>query len=100
MLSHNSFLLVGCEPGKYSEVIERSRIVLEEGTTERLSVCEPCPVGTFADEIGSSVCKECPKYHTTLTTGAASVKDCIGTFDRSLCIYSCPPALYMQRAVI
>ena len=78
VLSCNSLLLVGCEPGTFSEVIERSRIIIEEAATEKLSICEPCPIGTYADEIGSSVCKECPKYHTTLTTGAASIEDCIG----------------------
>ena len=74
---HISFYTVGCEPGTYSEVTERSRISIGESLIERMSVCEPCSIGTYADEIGTSVCKDCPKYHTTLASGVSSVEDCI-----------------------
>ena len=75
--------VVSCEAGKFSAQTDRSRIVNGKGFSERIPVCQPCPLGTYAQEIGSSTCQSCPKYHSTLTTGASSTSDCIRKFEDS-----------------
>ena len=68
---------VSCERGAFSIETERSRIVNGLGFTEDIPVCELCPLETYADEIGSTTCLPCPKYHSTVSTGASSVYECL-----------------------
>jgi len=91
---------VACEPGKIPALVEISRIILEEGITEKVPVCQPCPPGTYTDEIGSGTCKQCPKYHTTETSGASSRDSCIRRFGVHwnmalfyMCTFSAQPLL-------
>lgn len=39
--------------------------------------CRVCPIGTFADEIGSNECKPCPEHTTTKRSGSFSNNDCV-----------------------
>ena len=71
------FHTVSCEYGKFATQMDHSRIVNGKAFSESISVCEPCPLGTLAENIGSSTCQQCPKYHTTQVTGAASKDECI-----------------------
>ena len=68
---------VSCERGAFSTETERSRIVNGMGFSENIPVCELCPLETYADEIGSTTCLPCPKYHSTVSTGASSVYECL-----------------------
>ena len=63
--------------GKVPSVAESSRIVNGKSFFSRLPVCQPCPIGTYAEDIGSTICQPCPNYHTTLTTGTPSLNGCI-----------------------
>ena len=68
---------VSCERGAFSTETERSRIVNGLGFSENIPVCELCPLETYTDEIGSTTCLPCPKYHSTVSTGASSVSECL-----------------------
>ena len=68
---------MSCERGHFSTEMERSRIVNGIGFSENVPVCEACPLETYADKLGSVECLPCPKYHTTLSTGATSVGECL-----------------------
>ena len=73
---------MSCERGQFSTEMERSRIVNGIGFSENVPVCEACPLETYADKLGSVECLPCPKYHTTkyhttLSTGATSVEECL-----------------------
>ena len=50
------------------------------GFSETVPVCEVCPLNSYADTVGSPVCSQCPKYHTTSFTGATSLQDCSREF--------------------
>ena len=63
--------------GKVPSVAESSRIVNGKSFFSRLPVCQLCPIGSYAKDIGSTICQPCPKYHTTLTTGTPSRNSCI-----------------------
>ena len=71
---------MSCEKGYISTEIERSRIANGVGFTENIPVCEMCPPNTYADELGSIACLQCPRYHTTTSNGATSIEDCIGKY--------------------
>ena len=68
---------MSCERGQFSTEMEQSRIVNGIGFSENVPVCEACPLETYADKLGSVECLPCPKYHTTLSTGATSVEECL-----------------------
>ena len=72
---------MSCEPGRFSGQTDRSRIVNGKGFSEKVPVCQPCPLDTYAEKIGSSACSQCPKYHTTEMTGSSSISDCIREFN-------------------
>ena len=67
---------VSCEKGHFSSETDRSRVVNGVGFSETVPVCEVCPLNSYADTVGSPVCSQCPKYHTTSFTGATSLQDC------------------------
>ena len=68
---------MSCEAGKVPSVAGNSRIVNGKSFFSRIPVCQSCPIGTYAEDIGSTTCQPCPKYHTTLTIGTPSLNDCI-----------------------
>ena len=68
---------MSCEKGRFSTETEVSRIVNGVGYSQNVPVCQVCPLDTYTDQMGSSVCLSCPKYHTTTFTGATSIEDCL-----------------------
>ncbi|XP_061164195.1 sushi, von Willebrand factor type A, EGF and pentraxin domain-containing protein 1-like [Saccostrea echinata] len=38
--------------------------------------CSPCPLGSYAEEYGTSVCTSCPPSQTTLVQGSSEATDC------------------------
>ena len=75
---------MSCERGQFSTEMERSRIVNGIGFSENVPVCEACPLETYADKLGSVECLPCPKYHTTLSTGATSIGECLREYTHVL----------------
>ncbi|EGW15209.1 Thyroglobulin [Cricetulus griseus] len=43
-----------------------------EGSFSQDGRCNPCPVGTYQEQAGSSTCIPCPRGRTTIATGAFS----------------------------
>ena len=68
---------VSCERGQFSTETEHSQIVNGVGISENVPICQSCPMDTYADELGRSVCLPCPKYHSTISTGATTAKECL-----------------------
>ena len=54
------------------------------GFSETVPVCEVCPLDSYVDTVGSPVCSQCPKYHTTSFSGATSFQDCSREFRLAL----------------
>lgn len=75
---------VSCEKGQFTTERELNRIANGVGLSENVPVCEVCPLDTYADELGSSVCTACPKYHKTTSTGANSIEECLRKFKSKL----------------
>ena len=69
---------VSCELGTFSTEIELSRIANGVGLSENVPVCDVCPLDTYAEDLGSTICSPCPKYHSTLSTATTSSNECIG----------------------
>ena len=80
MVSYDFPPTVSCERGMFSSEAELSRIVNGVGYSEIVPVCQPCPLDTYTDQLGTSVCLPCPKYHSTTSTGATSIQDCLGKY--------------------
>ena len=74
---------MSCEQGQFSTEAERSRIANGVGFSENVPVCEVCPLETYAHELGSTECLSCPKYHSTLSTGAASAEECLREYNET-----------------
>ncbi len=55
----------GCRPGTYAE---------------NRTMCAMCPVGKYSKDVGASTCVSCGVINTTLSTGTASVNECINCF--------------------
>ena len=73
--------IVSCAPGQYQATTEAVRVFDGESYKERYPVCRACPVGMFADQVGSSRCSSCPEYHQTRATGSTSAQNCYGESD-------------------
>ena len=73
-----TLFIVSCPPGQYQKVTEGVRVFNGEGLKEKYPVCRNCPVSTFADGMGRSVCQPCPIYHQTTSSGSKSLQDCYG----------------------
>ena len=53
---------------------------IEAGSLLQESVpqCSLCPLGYFQPAVGSLQCIQCPRYHSTVATGAKSPDQCLG----------------------
>ena len=79
-----SGLLEGAEPNTAGDTcictfgFQKSENQQARGTSLQHMVCDPCPIGTFKDNIGNDVsCEECPVTTWTEAVGGLSEDDCI-----------------------
>ncbi|ERE63014.1 neuroligin-3 isoform 2 [Cricetulus griseus] len=54
-----------------------------EGSFSQDGRCNPCPVGTYQEQAGSSTCIPCPRGRTTIATGAFSKAHCVTDCQRN-----------------
>ena len=72
-------ILVNCPPGSY-QVLDIKKVVDENDgriTQYIAPKCVTCPIGYYQDKQGFTTCKQCPSGHTTLTSGAHMLEECL-----------------------
>ena len=73
-----------CAPGSYNgpPKITMTDVGGGQFIQEAMAQCLECPMGTYQHVKGSTECVQCPRYTSTLSSGADSASDCIGERER------------------
>lgn len=89
-----------CPPGSYEPIKCPTGFFRDNSYGQDADACGPCPAGTYCDEVGTSVPKDCPKGQFC-PEGSAQPQPCpVGTYNPNLKVYdsrgctACDPGRY------